>query len=411
MKTVRLDSASLPESVLNACGQVVRAFFPGVRFVGDGDVCICLEACFSEEFESESVSCGNPHSCPRAMYATLHTLSVSRLSFHVSHNLTRDEIAALWRLGLSWDRDPGEESFLRIAAQRVVLGLMEKVTGRVMPWGILTGVRPGRLWHKLTMAGLAPEARRGILARLYGVAEAKIDLLQDVGAAQEAVLRAWQDDCHVAVYVSIPFCPSRCSYCAFPGFPARPSEMAAYLGVLGDEIGLLAQDLETYGLRINAVYIGGGTPTALETGQLERLLESLTGLLPMAGAAEFCCEAGRPETLTADKLAVLAAAGVTRLCINPQTLDDGTLRRIGRSHSAGDFYRALELARRTASWHINADMILGLPGEGEGHAEKTIKGLVELAMDSVTVHYLTLKRGAALGSERREVGDGRDHGG
>ena len=243
---------------------------------------------------------------------------------------------------------------------------------------------------------LPPSARRGVLRSRYLVAEEKIDLLEAVAAVQEPILREQSGDRNVAVYVSIPFCPSRCHYCTFPAYRAQAAVMEAYLGVLEEDIGLLVRDIAVFGLRVNAIYIGGGTPTALEPEQLERLLGSLTRVLPPERTVEFCCEAGRPDTLLADKLAILAGAGVNRLCINPQTLDDDTLRRIGRSHSVRDFYRAYELARRTASWRINADMILGLPGEGEGHVERTTRELVKLGMDSITVHYLSLKRGSEM---------------
>ncbi|MCL1918559.1 MAG: radical SAM protein [Peptococcaceae bacterium] len=404
-RVICLNCSSLSVRV---CRQIVRMFLPHVCFAegADGDALLSLKVRFEESEWGEKM--------PVELQAAWECGGEI-----VSHVMDREEIVRLWHLGsgagvksgsrLDSDSDSdlrmsptwSKEPMVQIAAKQVVLRLLEKMTGQRMPWGVLTGVRPGRLWQKLTDIGLSYEERREVLMSYYLVDEVKVELLQAIAEEQKPCLEWRGKGGHkLAVYVSIPFCPSRCRYCTFPGYVAesvdRAGEIDTYLETLFKEISFLSQDIYTYGLRVNTVYMGGGTPTVLETEQLQRVIERLRGSLPWQDAVEFCCEAGRPDTITPEKLAVLAAGGVTRLCINPQTLEDGTLQRVGRNHSAEDFVRAYELARREVSWHINADMILGLPGEGETHAGKTAERLVEMGLDSITVHYLTLKRGSDL---------------
>ena len=256
----------------------------------------------------------------------------------------------------------GELEFRRFAKRFSKLAAylaLREVTGRSMPWGALTGIRPTRL-----------EALLGIYAREAGAAD---------------------------LYVGIPFCPSKCEYCSFitADIGRTGKYVDDYLTALEREIAACAG---LFG-RLKSVYIGGGTPLVLDTAQLRRVLDAVA---PFAQGVEYTVEAGRPDVFTEEKLRLLRDCGVTRICVNPQTFSDATLERIGRRHTSADVYRAFELARRFP-FDINVDLIAGLTGESVADFCASVDAAVALSPENITVHTLCLKKGARLKEEESRL--------
>ncbi|MHB1653402.1 MAG: coproporphyrinogen dehydrogenase HemZ [Desulfitobacteriaceae bacterium] len=302
---------------------------------------------------------------------------------------------------------PGKEGSLPILIKHGILKLLSRVTRRELPWGILTGIRPTKLIRALTDLGIPEQAQTSTLAKLYALRPDKIRLLKEVSSVQLSYLQeieAYPE--WVSLYIGIPFCPSRCSYCTFPGYALGRErvELKIYLESLKQEIRAVGEMMSADGLRGDTLYIGGGTPSILNSMELRELLEVCQSWLPLQSGLELTVEAGRPDTLSEEKLEVLAALGVTRLSINPQTMQENTLQRIGRAHGVTEISEMYKLARRLGDWVINMDLILGLPGEGLIEVRSTMEQLNSLRPDNLTVHVLALKRGA------KEMELGYEHG-
>ena len=292
----------------------------------------------------------------------------------------------------------GEIEFKRYARRFAKLALYEALraeTGRSMPWGALTGIRPTKLAYAEQAAGRRFEP----LFEKFGVSRENIALVRAVLDAQQGIYA--REEGAADLYIGIPFCPSKCNYCSFitADISRTGQYVEGYLSALEKEIAACRGLFR----RLKSIYIGGGTPLVLETPQLRRVLDAAA---PFAEGQEYTVEAGRPDVFTEEKLRLLKDYGVTRICVNPQTFSDETLARIGRRHTAADIYRAFDMARRF-SFDINCDLIAGLPGE---RAEEFCSGLdkaVALAPENITVHTLCLKKGAKLKEEEsRLAGDG-----
>ena len=292
----------------------------------------------------------------------------------------------------------GEIEFKRYARRFAKLALYEALraeTGRSMPWGALTGIRPTKLAYAEQAAGRRFEP----LFEKFGVSRENIALVRAVLDAQQGIYA--REEGAADLYIGIPFCPSKCNYCSFitADISRTGQYVEGYLSALEKEIAACRGLFR----RLKSIYIGGGTPLVLETPQLRRVLDAAA---PFAEGQEYTVEAGRPDVFTEEKLQLLKDYGVTRICVNPQTFSDETLARIGRRHTAADIYRAFDMARRF-SFDINCDLIAGLPGE---RAEEFCSGLdkaVALAPENITVHTLCLKKGAKLKEEEsRLAGDG-----
>ena len=292
----------------------------------------------------------------------------------------------------------GEIEFKRYARRFAKLALYEALraeTGRSMPWGALTGIRPTKLAYAEQAAGRRFEP----LFEKFGVSRENIALVRAVLDAQQGIYA--REEGAADLYIGIPFCPSKCNYCSFitADISRTGQYVEGYLSALEKEIAACRGLFR----RLKSIYIGGGTPLVLETPQLRRVLDAAA---PFAEGQEYTVEAGRPDVFTEEKLRLLKDYGVTRICVNPQTFSDETLARIVRRHTAADIYRAFDMARRF-SFDINCDLIAGLPGE---RAEEFCSGLdkaVALAPENITVHTLCLKKGAKLKEEEsRLAGDG-----
>lgn len=289
-----------------------------------------------------------------------------------------------------------EKRTMKIAVFRALRALC----GVEPPWGSLTGIRPTRLLRELIEREGEGEALR-MMAEDFDVAPEKLALARAICQAQAPILASLGEQ-DADVYVNIPFCPTKCLYCSFPSkVRTARDDMAAYLASLERDIALGAEILHEGGRRVRAIYIGGGTPTVLTAEELTRLFaalhENYGGFL-----GEFTVEAGRPDTITKEKLAVMRACGVTRISVNPQSMNEQTLLRIGRSHGAEDTRRAFWMAREADFSNINMDVIAGLSGETAEDMACTLEALAALSPESLTVHTLARKRASRLVMEGAE---------
>lgn len=275
--------------------------------------------------------------------------------------------------------------------------LLCRRTGRRLPWGNLTGVRPTKIAMKQLLDGCDFESVVRHYRELYGASEQKARLATRVAAKELSLVRGMDLENSYCLYVGIPFCPSRCLYCSFTSYPIElyRDRASVYIDKLCEELDFIS---ETYRHKqLAAIYVGGGTPTSLDAGLLGKLMHKLADIAgALATPVEFTVEAGRPDSITAEKLRVMKQCGVTRISINPQTMNDETLRIIGRAHTAEQARETFALARQEGFDNINMDLIAGLPGENLDSMRFTLERIRELMPESITVHSLAIKRAANL---------------
>lgn len=269
--------------------------------------------------------------------------------------------------------------------------------GHEPPWGALTGVRPVKLPTRWMEGGMTPEQAQALFTEEYRVEPGRAGLAMDCAEAALSVKRELRPE-ELSLYVGIPFCPTRCAYCSFISADVKGAlaMVEPYVEALCREIEEAGRQLKSRGLHIRTAYMGGGTPTTLSAGQLERILAAMEAALPMERCREFTVEAGRPDTITAEKLAVLKAHGIHRISINPQTMENAVLKRMGRAHTAEEITAAMELAHRHFGGMVNMDLIAGLPGDSPEGFARTVEKVLDLAPANITVHTLALKKGARL---------------
>ena len=272
--------------------------------------------------------------------------------------------------------------------------------GHGLPWGSLTGVRPVKLPTKAMLAGKTAKQAEQELRKEYHVSPPRAALAVECAQAALDVQKNLGRD-GLSLYLGIPFCPTRCAYCSFISADVKGSLalVEPYLDALCREIELAGELLREKGLHIASAYMGGGTPTTLSAEQLNRVLSCVERSLPMERCTEFTVEAGRPDTLTADKLKTLKAHGVHRISINPQTMEDSVLRAIGRAHTAAQIEAACGLAREHFGGPVNMDLIAGLPTDTRWGFGRTLDRVLSLEPANVTVHTLALKKGSRLTEE------------
>nr|MDA3847352.1 coproporphyrinogen dehydrogenase HemZ [Vallitaleaceae bacterium] len=269
--------------------------------------------------------------------------------------------------------------------------------GRKMPWGVLTGIRPTKLVYQLIRKhGKKRDVIAEILHREYKIAKDKVSLLLDIVGFDGEIINGLEDE-GVNLYIGIPFCPSKCAYCSFTSYPIDTHQnlVESYLEVLKTEMRYVGKHI-VKDRPITTIYIGGGTPTALSQKQLKELMVSITTIFDTQGIKEFTVEAGRPDTIDADKLSVLKAYGVDRISINPQTMNQDTLDLIGRDHTTLDIEEAYNIAKSIGFKAINMDLILGLPGESRIDVLSTLEAMWHFKVENITVHTLAVKKGSEL---------------
>ena len=291
----------------------------------------------------------------------------------------------------------------KIVTKMVYRFLSEK-TGQEMAWGMLTGVRPTKLAMHQMENGMNEAQAKAFLQEVYCVSEKKARLAVDIACREKALLSKLDYLNGFSLYVGIPFCPSICSYCSFSSSPINvwSPRMDDYLKALCIELHHIAK--ETEGKTLNTIYIGGGTPTTLTAKQLEKLLNVVDELFLNeergAELLEYTVEAGRPDSITKEKLEVICNHPVTRISVNPQTMQQKTLDLVGRKHSVQAVKDIFHLARELGFDNINMDLIAGLPGENAEDMRDTLRQIEELSPDSLTVHSLAIKRAARMAQEQ-----------
>lgn len=279
------------------------------------------------------------------------------------------------------------------AVKRVAYSLLMQTHPMDMPWGSLTGIRPTKLLRDL--AGRVGEAEAvKQFTEFFSVSREKLRLAATINAVQKPFLESVKPR-DLDVYIGIPYCKTRCLYCSFGSEIAKGTCLEDYLSVLAEDIRLGGELSREGGWNLRAVYIGGGTPTVLDAKQLDRLLDCVEQSYGGYGL-ECTVEAGRPDTITEEKLKVLKRHGVGRISINPQTMNNETLRRIGRFHTAEEIVNAFEIARSIGFGSINMDLIAGLPGETVDDFAATLSALKPFRPENLTVHTLAVKRSSRL---------------
>ncbi len=275
---------------------------------------------------------------------------------------------------------------------------------------MVTGIRPVKKINELMERGLDKPEIFSVLKEKYYVSDEKLELAYSTAVTQSDALNAL-DKRSYSLYVSIPFCPSRCSYCSFVSHSIESAGakklLPDYVKKLCEEIALTAETAKELGLRLDTVYIGGGTPTVLSADQLAEVMSAVKKNFDISKIREYTVEAGRSDTITEKKLEIIRDFGATRISVNPQTMNDSVLEAIGRRHTAKDVVSAFETARRLGFGNINMDVIAGLPTDTPESFAQTIETLCGMDPESITIHTLTVKRSSALFSEEERRIDGR----
>ncbi len=335
------------------------------------------------------------------------TLSMDEASASAVTELSVGGKAARGAAGTDLSGAANDYARERLKQRAVKLSFFEAartLTGVTPAWGALTGIRPAKLAAGLLEEGRSEEETDRILRDVYFVSDSRRALCLPCAKAGLAAKEDLRPN-DISLYVGIPFCPTRCAYCSFVSNSVERSFhlVEPYLMALLAEADSAAEMVRELGLKIRSFYMGGGTPTTLSAEQMDRLLGRLNEKFDLAGAVERTVEAGRPDTITAEKLAVLKKNGVDRISVNPQSMDDRVLAAIGRRHSGDDIRRAVELVRRAGFPHVNMDLIAGLPEDTPDSFRRTLDEVIAFGTDNITIHTLSLKKGSRITLEGTRI--------
>ncbi|MDD3137378.1 MAG: coproporphyrinogen dehydrogenase HemZ [Lachnospiraceae bacterium] len=273
---------------------------------------------------------------------------------------------------------------------------LKKCTGIELEWGILTGIRPTKIVMKELEKGYRTEQVIAWLQDYYEVSDKKAKLSVDIALREQEILKTLDYKDGYSLYVGIPFCPTTCSYCSFTSYPIAiwKDRVNEYMDAMLKEITYVGN--KSRHKKLNSIYVGGGTPTTLEPYQLERLLTHIESTFSYDNVKEITVEAGRPDSITREKLEVLRKHNISRISINPQSMQQKTLQKIGRRHTVEDIIKVFHMARELGFTNINMDLIVGLPGETIDDVYDTLAQVEQLMPDSLTVHCLAVKRAARM---------------
>ena len=355
-----------------AVEQSLLAFFPDERPVYDGEDENCAWINLSE--------------------GDTYTTATTKISYRgkVARGISREVIDK--------SLDSYEQERLRQKAVKLsFFKAAREITGTTPSWGALTGIRPGKLAARFLEDGKSPKQVDKLLRDTYFVSPARRQLAIETAQAGLAAKADLQPN-DISLYIGIPFCPTRCAYCSFVSASVEKSFglMEPYLDALCQEITDAAQMVKETGLHIKSFYMGGGTPTTLSAQQMDRLLTHLNKHFDLSDCVEYCIEAGRPDTITREKLQVLLDHGTDRISVNPQTLEDHVLRAIGRKHTAKDIEDTMALAMSMGFPHVNMDLIAGLPEDTPEGFRRTLDKCLTYGADNITIHTLSLKKGSRI---------------
>ncbi len=390
MIAIRLNDNAYEQDIR----ELLMAFYPGEGFVyeqGRADVRLTVEGLVSDD---------------RRLFF-LRLIWAGKAEFHVMRDLPPElaREAAHMEGPIRLDYDDRAEAKNRIKRRLYVLLMF--ATGKRLPWGALTGIRPTKIVMTKLQEGMPPEEIAVFMKENYYAGEEKIALCIEIACRERELLAGIDCAGGYSLYIGIPFCPTTCLYCSFPSYPIDgwKGKTGLYLEALFKEMEYAAR--LTGGRAPDTVYFGGGTPTSLPAEDLDRLCGKLEALFDMDRVKEFTVEAGRPDSITRDKLRVLKRHGVRRISINPQTMKQETLDLIGRRHTVEDVKEKFAMARGEGFDNINMDLIVGLPEEDMEDVRATMEQVKALAPDSLTVHSLAIKRAARLNTMKEVYKDMR----
>ena len=364
--------------------------------------------CPLEEVEGKNVACTH-REIEHEDEETRKRLEEAEYIFYVDY--LENKISIKWIIGgdklftRDFEVDFFDRKETKNALKQNLYDLLKEGTGRELPWGTLTGIRPTKIPMKLMEEGKSDEEIFQYMKETYFATDEKIQLSIDIAKRERKLLEKIDYENGYSLYIGIPFCPTTCLYCSFTSYPLSRfgHQTGAYVEALKKEIEASAKLLADK--RLATVYFGGGTPTALSAEELRDVIRTVKKYFPTEQIAEWTVEAGRPDTITTEKLQMLYDEGISRISINPQTMNQKTLDVIGRMHTTEDICRAYEEARHIGFDNINMDLIIGLTGENAEDVEATLRSIGALSPDSVTVHTLALKRAARLNIEKEQYED------
>ncbi len=358
----------------------------GLIFTNDENFEYDIRGLLTSFYPGEPVTVGTEEGCDRSL-RFLYEADGITVTFRRQDG--REETRRAETAGMDRSRK-------KSALKRLLYQMLRQDTGRELPWGTLTGIRPTKIPMAMLEEGCSDEEIRAYMEGEYYTSEEKTRLSIQIAHREREILKQIDYDRGYSLYVGIPFCPTTCLYCSFTSFPLSRWEerVDEYLDSLFQEIAYTAEAFRDR--KLNAIYIGGGTPTTLTPAQLERLLGKLEASFSLGDLREWTVEAGRPDSITEEKLDAIRRFPVDRISINPQTMKQSTLDLIGRRHTVEETEEAFHLARRMGFDNINMDLILGLPQETARDVEDTLKAVLALNPDNLTVHSLALKRASRL---------------
>lgn len=306
---------------------------------------------------------------------------------------------------VSFEVDFSDRQATKNQLKQKLYQVLTDITGEKLPWGTLTGIRPTKIPMKLLEEGKSKAEIRSYMKDTYFASDEKIELSIDIAERELEILKKIDYENGYSLYIGIPFCPTTCLYCSFTSFPlvSWRTKVDSYLDALEHELDYVAVK---FGKKhLNSIYIGGGTPTTLEPYQLDRLIRKIRCSFDLSDCLEFTVEAGRPDSITREKLETLKKWGITRISINPQTMKDETLKIIGRRHTVAQTVESFQMARELGFDDINMDLIMGLPEESLEDVKNTLDQVKALKPDNLTVHSLALKRAARLNMFKEDYKD------
>lgn len=290
-----------------------------------------------------------------------------------------------------------KEEYFKETIKKLIFKNLQKITKDVYPWGTLVGIRPSKIALKGLREGLSEEEIKKVFYDKHYALEEKAQLCIDVAKSEDKFVN--KDPKNISIYIGMAFCPTRCLYCSFASNPINGNKklVEPYLKALSYEIKEMSKYVKEKNLKIETIYFGGGTPTSINNEEFENLMNLIyNSFIKENSPREFTVECGRPDSITLEKLKTMKRYNVTRISINPQTMNDKTLKLIGRNHTSKDVIEKFKMAKDLGFQDINMDMIIGLPGEGLEEAKHTAKEILKLSPDSLTVHGLSLKRGSIM---------------
>ncbi|MEG0961316.1 MAG: coproporphyrinogen dehydrogenase HemZ [Lachnospiraceae bacterium] len=388
MITISLDEANFEYDIHS----LVKSFYPGeeVKIVADKEKIKALEQEKTPLFHME-------------------VSYVSKDSTNLDWDVVRFEIwtpkvtGGIWEDGTYEKQEEAEAKSdfshrkeTKNRLKKALYQMLNRYTNKELPWGTLTGIRPTKIPLGMLEEGIPAEEIRAYMKSTYYATEQKIDLSIDIAKWELELLKPIDYEHGYSLYIGIPFCPSICLYCSFSSSPLGiwKDRVEEYLDALDKEIEFIAKACKNR--KLNTVYIGGGTPTTLSPKQLERLLIKIEQSFDFSDLVEYTVEAGRPDSITEEKLLVLRKHNISRISINPQTMKQETLDFIGRHHTVEQTVESFHLARKLGFDNINMDLIVGLPEETIEDVQATMEQIKRLNPDNLTVHSLAVKRAARL---------------